>query len=963
MVRILLTYVLFFALFTLYPIKVQATFMAVPNIRNHLKEEYKAGNQNWAIEQDDFGVMYFGNNNGVLVYDGANWLNVPMPNNSVVRSLKFNGINKIFIGAFNEFGTIDRDSIGNYQYNSWITKIPVRERQFADIWKIHILDQYIYFQSYSFVFVFNIEGTFIKRIKFDHELTFSFLVDNSILVQDKSEGLKRISDSEPILIKHLEIPQNLEIWDIISLKNKGRLLFTQQEGIFKWDGEDLKPWHTELSEYLKKNNFYCLTQDENYLYIGTIQKGLIVADKNGNILTVFDRISGLQNNTILSVKLDKEKNIWLGLDNGIDYIEWNSNIHYIGRNGNYGTGYSSAKWHNNIYLGTNQGVFKVSANNRDKVFLLDDLKGQVWDLWINDGQLLCAHHKGIYSIKDKGIEEIKLLPGCWMFLPLPWDSDRILIGTYNGIGLMEKTNTSYRYIKMIEGFHESSRVMLFDDKDNLWISHGYKGLFKIKLNKEDISIDSLSFYGPDKGLPSTSNNEIYFARNEVIITTVEGIYFYDEEKDTIVPYDKWNRFFGNTKRVSKIFEFDENTIYVFQDAMLGRLDILDDSLFMYNRQIAPAINNHFIEAFEDILFLDENTLLVGIDDGFAMIDSRKDQNTDDEIPLLFNSIECYATEKFQDIVQPLAFNTYSEPIIIENRIPFKFNNIRIGFSVPLYNTAKNIRFHFTLNDTYWEGRPNQSELFLTNLHEGKYLLKIHVFDTKSGQKITRIIQFTIEAPWFRQWYFYALLGVLILTIALTSYLLIKRRIDYERRKELIAQKRKMIQREIRLKQKSELAEKELIKIRNEKLQSEVIHKSKELANSTMNIIHKNQILTDLKNKMMVLSDDQSGGSTKEIKSLIRKIDTELEDQKSWNVFETHFDRVHENFFQRLRDQHPELSPKDLRMCAFLRMNLSSKEIAPLQNISIRSVEISRYRLRKKLNIPHAQNLTDYIMSV
>jgi DNA-binding CsgD family transcriptional regulator len=147
------------------------------------------------------------------------------------------------------------------------------------------------------------------------------------------------------------------------------------------------------------------------------------------------------------------------------------------------------------------------------------------------------------------------------------------------------------------------------------------------------------------------------------------------------------------------------------------------------------------------------------------------------------------------------------------------------------------------------------------------------------------------------------------------------------------------------------------------LQTEVIHKSKELANSTMNIIHKNQILTDLKNEMMEMSDNQSGIDISEIKSLIRKIDIELEDKQNWSVFETHFDRVHENFFQRLREKHEELSPKDLRMCAFLRMNLSSKEIAPLQNISIRSVEISRYRLRRKLKIPHEQNLTDYIMNV
>jgi DNA-binding CsgD family transcriptional regulator len=136
-----------------------------------------------------------------------------------------------------------------------------------------------------------------------------------------------------------------------------------------------------------------------------------------------------------------------------------------------------------------------------------------------------------------------------------------------------------------------------------------------------------------------------------------------------------------------------------------------------------------------------------------------------------------------------------------------------------------------------------------------------------------------------------------------------------------------------------------------------------LANSTMNIIHKNQMLTDLKTRLNQLTINRSDNSETEIIKLVKKIDRELDNEKSWSVFETHFDKVHENFLQRLREAHNTLSPKDLRMCAFLRMNLSSKEIAPLQNISIRSVEISRYRLRKKLNIAHEQNLIDYILSI
>ncbi len=131
----------------------------------------------------------------------------------------------------------------------------------------------------------------------------------------------------------------------------------------------------------------------------------------------------------------------------------------------------------------------------------------------------------------------------------------------------------------------------------------------------------------------------------------------------------------------------------------------------------------------------------------------------------------------------------------------------------------------------------------------------------------------------------------------------------------------------------------------------------------MNIIHKSQILIDMKTRLLGLIEKGSGFEKEELRKLVRRIDRELDDSQSWSVFETNFDRVHENFFQRLRERHSSLTPKDLRLCAFLRMNLSSKEIAPLQNISIRSVEISRYRLRKKLDLIHNKNLTEYIMGI
>jgi DNA-binding CsgD family transcriptional regulator len=164
--------------------------------------------------------------------------------------------------------------------------------------------------------------------------------------------------------------------------------------------------------------------------------------------------------------------------------------------------------------------------------------------------------------------------------------------------------------------------------------------------------------------------------------------------------------------------------------------------------------------------------------------------------------------------------------------------------------------------------------------------------------------------------------------------------------------------------KREENEKELISLKNEKLQADISYKSKELASSAMAIISKNKILTDLK-EMLQQQKSELGSRFpgKYFNEMIRKIEETLSSHDDWKIFETNFEQAHETFIKNLKSRYSDLTPKDIRLCAFLRMNLSSKEIAPLLGISIRGVENHRYRLRQKMNLAHDENLIEIILNV
>jgi AraC family chitin signaling transcriptional activator len=100
-----------------------------------------------------------------------------------------------------------------------------------------------------------------------------------------------------------------------------------------------------------------------------------------------------------------------------------------------------------------------------------------------------------------------------------------------------------------------------------------------------------------------------------------------------------------------------------------------------------------------------------------------------------------------------------------------------------------------------------------------------------------------------------------------------------------------------------------------------------------------------------------------IKSVISTINKNITGKDSWSVFKEAFENTDKDFFKKVKELHPSLTSNDLRLCAYLRLNLTSKEIAPMLNISVRSVEIKRYRLRKKMELVHEQGLAEYILAV
>jgi len=252
----------------------------------------------------------------------------------------------------------------------------------------------------------------------------------------------------------------------------------------------------------------------------------------------------------------------------------------------------------------------------------------------------------------------------------------------------------------------------------------------------------------------------------------------------------------------------------------------------------------------------------------------------------------------------------------------------------------------------------------TNLKEGSYTFEVKALNSHGSETEINSFSFVIKPPFYKSKVAWLIYSLLILALFIANAYYIRKRVVRIKLKEKIRHEKRLAKREHLFKEQTALSEKEIVQLRNECLQNEMLHKNKELANATLLLVQKNKTLTFLKNDLFELlkklpSDHPSRQS---LSNLLKKVNRDLKNEKNWELFNSYFDEVHQDFTNRIKDEFKDLTPKELRMCAYLRMNLSTKEIAPLMNISVRGVEISRYRLRKKLNIGHNQNLTEFILS-
>ena len=565
-----------------------------PIVSQFTKKDYNASNQNWSVGQDKEGVMYFGNNQGLLEFDGSLWQIHHITGNKIVRSLLISKDNRIFTGSFEEFGFFEKNNSGQLIYHSLSAKLKKYKMLNDEIWNILDFNGTIIFQSFTSYFTY--KNGEVKGVRCPFTFLFFNIYHQKIYTHTDQFGLSSFDSGSNTFIPVNNNLLKSPVISVLTFDRSHALLVTRSDGLFLFDGTNISRFVTEADDELKKAEINrAVISPTGIIVLGSILNGVTAINLQGRKLWTLNTSNVLQNNTVLGMYCDRDNNLWLALDKGISLLQLNSSIRYIHSfSPSVGAIYSLTYNDPNLFIGTNQGLYRAELSQDKKsirnVQLVPNIKGQVWSVNRFDDQLICGNNEETYDVSKSGTSILSNVKGGICIREGIIHGKEVLVqGTYTQLCIYEKVNGKWKFSHNVENFVNPIRYIEIDYTGTIWASHLHQGLYAIQLTSDLQKIEHVSaFNSLDQKHRYPIN--VFSINNRVVFTDNTGFYTYDDIQKKIIPYDELNKSLGYFSHAYRVCHF-KSDLYWFilngeaalvqvKTGAIKLLDVVQYALFM-----------------------------------------------------------------------------------------------------------------------------------------------------------------------------------------------------------------------------------------------------------------------------------------------------------------------------------------------------------------------------------------------
>lgn len=762
---------------------------------------------------------------------------------------------------------------------------------------------------------------------------------NTLWIGTEGNGLHRYNIESRKFTGHYI--QSSLIWDMEEMHDGKIMISTDGQGLYLFDPVNISfeniRFSPTLNNSLNTNALYELYIDKDQnVWIGSFNGGVNVFKANKPEfytylpMTMSTQVPGAQ--SVLAFCQDRTGRVLVGMDGG-GLWEFDAKAHSYTRfeNSLKGKGAISSNVitvifedsQANLWVGTYAGglnridaqsgdvsIYRHDVNdpesiNNDNVWdILEDDDGYLWIATLGGGLDRFDPRSQAFRHYTPDPEDENSLTD-WNARVLAIDGQKnIWIGTeYGGINKFSPKTGQFQSWEHLQGdstgLQSSSVLCIHVEDDHLWVGTEGGGLHKMSVDGTPVAN-----YSEADGLPSNVINAIMVDDDQTLwLSTNRGVSAFSESRKTFTNYDNHDGLASN--------QFNPNASIKTEAG-----EMLFGNIKGVNGFIPEDL--HPNDNLPDVVFTDftlfNASVKVGVHNGRAILSRPLNES----------------------------------PTI---RLMHWENVFTIAFAAIEYTNPSRNRYAYRMlgfEENWTEVSARQRKVTYTNLDPGEYVFEVRATNNsgKWSENVRRL-NFIIEPPFYSRLWFKTIVGLLLVAgvLFLLSYWDWRRKEKH--REQLI------------------LAEQEILKLKNERLEEEVNQKNSELSAALLQSAHKNNALDEMRKELADLSTElrEEGKNRHDIQSLMRKIETEITSADYWEQFQLNFEQIHQQFAQQLHELHPNLTQNDLRLCCLIRINLTNREIASIQNISLSGIEKSKYRLKRKLGLSGDMDLNQYILSL
>ncbi|MGA9294875.1 MAG: ATP-binding protein [Ignavibacteriaceae bacterium] len=738
-----------------------------PYIKYFSPKEYHASYQNWCIIQGKNGLMYFGNTDGILEYDGNTWRLIKTPNNSLVRSLCTDSAGRIYVAASSDFGYLAPDSIGKLKFVSLLKYLESKYKRFGDVWDVAAAPDGVFYKTQDKIFKWNGKRITVFDSVYAHRL---YKINNSLYVRNNGTGLMEISGNSLHLVPDGNKFSSIGIYNMLPFKNT-ILVTTNQNGLFFYDDYHFSQFKTEADSFLVKNRLYntCKLSDGRIAF-ATQRGGVAIINEDGRLSKIINSKNGLQSDIVYDVYQDKQGGLWLAMSEGISRIEVSSPFTNLDKK-NTGNDFISSmyRFKDRLYAANSFGIFYF--DNASSVFKpVAGFNSGGQNFVSMDGSLFASAVSGIYEIVNKTAHLVFEYDAPALYKS-KLDSNIIYVTYRIGLDVLRFKNGHLKLLKKIQEIKSEINNLVEDTDGSLWVETDYEGVLHIKFPgsnfyPDDSSNTSIDYYSKKNCLPSNRCSIISLG-NKILFATAKGLFRFSDKTNNFVPDSLLGETFANSSnKISLTCRSQNGDLWILAETKTGNeigkaVKQKNGNYLWYHDPVFRRLDlNNVFYIYSDHDPLDNKEFLwICTDEGLFRYDPGINTNFKQSFPVYIRNVIVKNDSLFFAESGNHSSNT-------GNIFSFKDNDLTFRCTAVSFDKPSANLYQYFLDgyDKVWSQWTSDPVKEYTNLSGGSYEFRVRSKNIYGVISKGDVFNFTVLSPWYFSGWAYLLYSLAFLGI-------------------------------------------------------------------------------------------------------------------------------------------------------------------------------------------------------